>query len=57
MGSKRDYHWAITVIRQKVEFLGYVRAPDRDTATQEAIKHFEIKGLEQQTRLMVQRAD
>jgi hypothetical protein len=50
-----DYEWAITLIRQRGPFLGYVRAPDRETAIKDAIKHFEIADPEQQKRLIAQR--
>jgi hypothetical protein len=37
--EKPEHEWAITLIRQRGKFLGYVRAPDAETAIQEAIKH------------------
>jgi hypothetical protein len=55
--KKREHQWAITLIRQRGKFLGYVKAPDAETATQEATKHFEIKDPEQQRRLIAQRSD
>jgi Ser/Thr protein kinase RdoA (MazF antagonist) len=55
--EKREHQWAITLIRQRGKFLGYVRAPDAETAIREAIKHFEIKDPEQQKRLIAQRSD
>jgi hypothetical protein len=52
--EKREHQWAITLIRQRGKFLGYVSAPDAETAIQEAI---EIKDPEQQKRLIAQRSD
>jgi hypothetical protein len=34
--EKREHQWAITLIRQRGKFLGYVTAPDQETAIQEA---------------------
>jgi hypothetical protein len=55
--AKREHQWAITLIRQHGKFLGYVKAPDQESAIQEAIKHFEIKDPEQQKRLIARRSD
>jgi hypothetical protein len=55
--EKREHQWAITLIRQRGKFLGYVAAPDQETAIKEAIKHFDIKGPEQQRRLIAERSD
>jgi hypothetical protein len=55
--EKQEHQWAVTLIRQRGKFLGYVRAPNQDTAIQEAIKQFEITDPEQQRRLIAQRAD
>jgi hypothetical protein len=55
--EKHEHQWAITLIRQHGKFLGYVKAPDQETAIQEAIRHFEIKDPEQQRRLIAQRSD
>jgi hypothetical protein len=55
--KKREYQWAISLIRQRVKFLvGYVGAPDADTAVQKAIKRFGITDSEQQKRLVAQRS-
>jgi hypothetical protein len=53
--EKREHQWAITLIRQRGKFLGYVTAPDAETAIQEAIKHFEIRDPEQRRRLIARR--
>jgi Ser/Thr protein kinase RdoA (MazF antagonist) len=55
--EKRKHQWAITLIRQHGKLLAYVKAPDAETAIQEAIKHFEITDPEQQQRLIAQRSD
>jgi hypothetical protein len=55
--EKREHQWAITLIRQRGKFPGYVTAPDQESAIQEAIKHFEIKDPEQHKRLIAQRSD
>jgi hypothetical protein len=56
--KKREYQWAISLIRHTGKFLVcYVGAPDAGTAIQEAIKRFGITDLEQQGRLIAQRGD
>jgi hypothetical protein len=55
VATKKQYEWAITLIRKRGKFLGYVEAPDEKAAIVEAIKHFEIKDREQQKRLSAQR--
>jgi hypothetical protein len=55
--EKREHQWAITLIRQRGKFLGYVKAPDTETAIREAIKHFDIKDPDQQKRLIAERSD
>jgi len=55
--KKREQQWAITLIRQRRKFLGYVKAPDQQTAIKEAMKHFAITDREQQRRLITQRSD
>jgi hypothetical protein len=44
MATKKQYQWAITLIRQRGKFLAYVEAPDQETSIKEAIKHFENQG-------------
>jgi hypothetical protein len=44
--------WEITLIRERGKFLGYVEAPDEETAIGEAIKQFEIRNPEQHRRLI-----
>jgi hypothetical protein len=39
--EKREYQWAITLIRQRGKFLGYVEAPDCESAIKVAIKYFD----------------
>jgi hypothetical protein len=55
--EKREHQWAITLIRQRGKFLGYVSAPDAETAIDKAIEHFGITDPEQQRRLIAQRSD
>jgi hypothetical protein len=38
--KQQEHQWVITMIRQRGKFLGYVAAPGRETAIQEAIKAF-----------------
>jgi hypothetical protein len=55
--KKREYQWAICLIRQRDKFLvGYVGAQDTDSAIEEAIKRFGITDPEQQKRLIAQRS-
>jgi hypothetical protein len=55
--KQQEQQWAITLIRQRGKFLGYVSVSDAETAIQEAIKHFSITDPEQQKRLIAQRSD
>ena len=55
--KKQEHQWAITLIRQRGRFLGYVKAPDAKSAIEQAIKHFDIKDPEQQRRLVAQRQE
>jgi hypothetical protein len=47
--EQQEHQWAITLIRQRGKFLGYVKAPDQKSAIQDAINHFGIKDPEQQS--------
>jgi hypothetical protein len=55
--KKQEHQWAITPIRQRGKFLGYVKAPVAKSASEQAIKYFDIKDLEQQRRLVAQRQE
>jgi hypothetical protein len=57
MATKKQYRWAITLIRQRGKFLGYFEALDQETAIKKAIKHFQIKDQQQQKRLVAQPGD
>jgi hypothetical protein len=56
MAAKKQYTWEITLIRQRGRFLGFVKAPDVETAIEEAIKVFQITEGWQQKRLVARRA-
>jgi hypothetical protein len=55
--KKREYQWAISLIRRCDKFLvGYVGALDAESAIEEAIKRFGITDADQQERLVAQRS-
>jgi hypothetical protein len=47
IGREETMHLVFTLIHQRGKFLGYVEAPDQESAIKEAIKHFEIKDPEE----------
>ena len=49
-------NWRVAIIRNRVQFLGFVEAPDRQAAETAAAKQFNISE-EQRTRLVVQERD
>jgi len=53
----QEHQWAITLIRQRDKFLGYVSAPDAKTAIDKAIGALGITDPERQRRLIAQRSD
>jgi hypothetical protein len=55
--SKKLYRWRITRIRSRALLIGYVDAPDPDTAIQAAIKEFGITDPDHQRRLAAQRTE
>jgi hypothetical protein len=48
--------WRVSILRNRVQFLGFVEAPDRQTAEAAAAKRFNVSE-EQRTRLNVQEWD
>jgi hypothetical protein len=52
------YRWRIARIRSTpAEIIGYVEAPDAETAIKEAIREYEITDPEKQKRLIAQRME
>jgi hypothetical protein len=55
-GSKKLYRWRISRIRgSPAEFIGFVEAPDDETAIKKAIKELEITDAKKGERLVAQR--
>jgi hypothetical protein len=56
--SAKLFRWRITRIKASpAALIGYVEAPDQDTAIRTAIQEFEITNPEHQKRLVAQRAE
>jgi hypothetical protein len=55
-GAAKLRTWRVSILRNRVQFLGFVEAPDRQTAEAAAAKQFNISE-EQLTRLIVQERD
>jgi hypothetical protein len=56
VGAAKLRTWRVSILRNRVQFLGFVEAPDRQTAEAAAAKQFNISE-EQRTRLIVQERD
>ena len=55
---KKLFRWRITRLKASpAALIGYVEAPDQDTAIRTAIRQFEITNPEHQKRLVAQRAE
>jgi hypothetical protein len=52
-GAAKLRTWRVSILRNRVQFLGFVEAPDRQAAEAAAAKQFNIRE-EQRTRLVVQ---
>jgi len=57
MAAKKTHEWEISLIRKRAQHVGYIEAPDAESAIKAAIKKFEIKDPEKQKRLAAQRMD
>jgi hypothetical protein len=55
--AKQTHTWEVTLIRERGRLLGYVEAPDLETAIKVAIRDFEIRNPEQQKRLIARRVE
>jgi hypothetical protein len=55
-GTAKLRTWRVSILRNRVQFLGFVKAPDRQAAEAAAAKQFNISE-EQRTRLVVQERD
>jgi hypothetical protein len=55
-GTAKLRTWRVSILRNRVQFLGFVEAPDRQAAEAAAVKQFNISE-EQRTRLIVQERD
>jgi hypothetical protein len=55
-GTAKLRTWRVSILRNRVQFLGFVEARDRQAAEAAATKQFNI-GEEQRTRLIVQERD
>ena len=47
--------WRISLIRERRELLGFVDAPDKETAIKEAIRRFEVDDEEKHKHLVAVR--
>jgi hypothetical protein len=55
-GTAKLRTWRVSILRNRVQFLGFVEAPNRQAAEAAAAKQFNIRE-EQRTRLVVQERD
>jgi hypothetical protein len=55
-GAAKLRTWRVSILKNRVHFLGFVQAPDRQAAEAAAAKQFNISE-EQRTRLIVQERD
>jgi hypothetical protein len=55
-GTAKLLTWRVSILRNRVHFLGFVKAPDRQAAEAAAAKQFNISE-EQRTRLILQDRD
>jgi hypothetical protein len=51
--AKKNHTWAVSLVRKRGEFLGFVEAPDREAAEAAAAVRFNLSE-EQRARLVVQ---
>jgi hypothetical protein len=56
IGAAKLRTWRVSILRNRVQFLGFVEAPNRQAAEAAAAKQFNISD-EQRTRLVVQERD
>jgi hypothetical protein len=52
-GTAKLRTWRVSILRNRIQFLGFVEGPDRQAAEAAAAKQFNIRE-EQRTRLVVQ---
>jgi hypothetical protein len=55
-GTAKLRTWRVSILRNRIQFLGFVEAPDRQAAEAAAAKQFNTSE-EQRTRLIVQDRD